>query len=187
MRVLQQTDVDVNRPNFDILNILYKTMVLGDFSAYSTRWGYKNRNTARKEIEHILNSSPLELIYSNEDPATHLHYNGTRITLDFLLVSSHISELTQRVIIDDPGSGHKLVIASITINFKSMTPKVPTKKETKIQGNPADTVQQNTGDHSRTYPMEGCHSNSNTKKGKDPSNFDNHRPISLTSMLAKLM
>nr|CDS31061.1 pol protein [Hymenolepis microstoma] len=30
-------------------------------------------------------------------------------------------------------------------------------------------------------------SNSNNKKGKDPSNFDNYRPISFTSMLAKLM
>nr|CDS28071.1 reverse transcriptase [Hymenolepis microstoma] len=42
------------------------------------------------------------------------------------------------------------------------------------------------GDHSRTYPMESYHSNSNTKKGQDSSNFDNYRPISLTGMLTKL-
>nr|CUU98614.1 hypothetical transcript [Hymenolepis microstoma] len=40
------------------------------------------------------------------------------------------------------------------------------------------------GDQSRTYPMESCHSNTNTKMNKDPSNFVNYRPISLTSMLA---
>nr|CDS27385.1 hypothetical protein HmN_000742200 [Hymenolepis microstoma] len=58
---------------------------------------------------------------SDEDPATYLHYNGTRTIPDLLLVSSHISELTQRKIIYGPGSGHKPVIASITI--KSMTPQ----------------------------------------------------------------
>nr|CDS33106.1 hypothetical protein HmN_000484100 [Hymenolepis microstoma] len=37
------------------------------------------------------------------------------------------SARSQRKILDDPGSGHKPVIASITINSKSMTPKMPTK------------------------------------------------------------
>ncbi|VDO02397.1 unnamed protein product, partial [Rodentolepis nana] len=41
--------------------------------------------------------------------------------------SDDISEHTRRKIIDDPGSGHKPVIASITIGSKSMTWKVPTK------------------------------------------------------------
>nr|CDS31997.1 hypothetical protein HmN_000397500 [Hymenolepis microstoma]CUU97691.1 hypothetical transcript [Hymenolepis microstoma] len=102
-----------NRPNFDLLNISYKTIVLEDFNAHSTRWGYRNRNTAGKEIEDILNSSPLELIYSEENPATYLHYSGTRTTSNLLLISSDISDITQREIIDDPGSGHKPVIASI--------------------------------------------------------------------------
>nr|CDS26585.1 hypothetical protein HmN_000148200 [Hymenolepis microstoma] len=116
-----------NRPNFDLLNISYKTVVLGDFNAHSTRWGYKNRNTAWKAIEDIFNNSPLELIYSDEDPATYLHYNETRTTPDLFLVSNDICELTQRKIIDYPGSGHKLVIASSTSNSKFMTSKMPTK------------------------------------------------------------
>nr|CDS27209.1 hypothetical protein HmN_000158200 [Hymenolepis microstoma] len=117
-----------NRPNFD-LNISHKTILLGDFNAHSTRWGYKNRNTAEKEIEDILNSSSLELIYNDKDSATYLHCNGTRTTPDLLLVSSGTCELTERKIIDDPGFGHKSVIASITINSKSTTPKMPTKEE----------------------------------------------------------
>ncbi|VDO10371.1 unnamed protein product [Rodentolepis nana] len=58
----------------------------------------------------MLNSNPLELIYSNEDFATYLHYNGTRTTPGSLLASSDInehasdiSEHTHRKIIDDPG------------------------------------------------------------------------------------
>ncbi|VDN98575.1 unnamed protein product [Rodentolepis nana] len=75
----------------------------------------------------MLNSNPLELIYSNEDPDTYLHNNGTKTTSDLLLTSSDISEHRRHKIIDDPGSGHKPVIASITIGSKSMTRKVPTK------------------------------------------------------------
>ncbi|VDO11690.1 unnamed protein product [Rodentolepis nana] len=77
-------------------------MLLGDFNAHSTRWGYKDTNIAGKEIEDILNSNPLVLIYSNEDSATYLHYNGTRTTPDLLLPSSDISEHTLCKIIDDP-------------------------------------------------------------------------------------
>ncbi|VDO14617.1 unnamed protein product [Rodentolepis nana] len=81
----------------------------------------------------MLNSNPLELIYSNEDPATYLYYNETRTTPDLLLASSDISEHTRRKIIDDPGSGHKPVIASIIIDSKSMTRKVPTKLSWKFK------------------------------------------------------
>ncbi|VDO16268.1 unnamed protein product [Rodentolepis nana] len=112
--------------NFDFLNISHKTVVLGDFNVHSTRWGYKDTDISGKEIEDMLNSNPLELIYSSEDPATYLHYNGTRTTPHLLLASSDISEHTRRNKIDDPGSDHKPVIASITIGSKSMTRKVPT-------------------------------------------------------------
>nr|CUU99687.1 hypothetical transcript [Hymenolepis microstoma] len=115
------------RPNFNLLNMSHKTIVLGDFNAHSTRWGYENRNTAGKEIEGILKGSPLELIYSDEDPVTYLFYIGTGTISDLLVVSSDISELIQLKIIDDPGSGYKPVITSITINSKFMKPKTPTK------------------------------------------------------------
>ncbi|VDO01186.1 unnamed protein product [Rodentolepis nana] len=74
----------------------------------------------------MIKINTLELIYSNEDPATYLHYNGTRTTPDLLLASSDISEHTCRNIIEDPGSVHKPVIASITIGSKSMTREVST-------------------------------------------------------------
>ncbi|VDO16578.1 unnamed protein product [Rodentolepis nana] len=73
-------------------------------------WGYKDTNIGGKEIEDMLNSNILELIYSNEDPAAYLHYNGKRTTPYLLLDSGDISEHTRRKIIDDPGAGHKSVI-----------------------------------------------------------------------------
>ncbi|VDO03772.1 unnamed protein product [Rodentolepis nana] len=57
----------------------------------------------------------IELIYSSVDPDTYLHYNGTRTTPDLPMASSDISEHAHLKIIDDPGSGHKPVIGSITI------------------------------------------------------------------------
>ncbi|VDO09000.1 unnamed protein product [Rodentolepis nana] len=75
----------------------------------------------------MLNSRTLELLYSNEDPATYLHYNETKTTPDLLLASNDNSEHTRCKIIDDPGSGHKQIIASINIGSKSITWKVPTK------------------------------------------------------------
>ncbi|VDO01713.1 unnamed protein product [Rodentolepis nana] len=77
------------------------------------RWGYKDTNVPGKEIEDMLNSDPLELIYSNEDPATYLHYNGTRtIPQSWLQATSRHQRAYTPHIIDDPGSGHKPVIAS---------------------------------------------------------------------------
>ncbi|VDO04817.1 unnamed protein product [Rodentolepis nana] len=101
-KILQTYDVDI----FTIMEANLSDVKLNyyQFPGY-TLWGYKDTNIAGKEIEDMLNSNPLELIYTNEDPATYQHYNGTRTIPDFLLASSDISEHTHRKITDDPGSG----------------------------------------------------------------------------------
>jgi hypothetical protein len=76
-------------------------------------WGYKDTNATRKEMEDLLNTSILELIYAT-DPSTYLHFNGAQTTPDLLLVSSDISANTKRIILD-PGFGHESVIAKITL------------------------------------------------------------------------
>jgi len=42
-------------------------------------------------MEDLLNTSILELIYSDTDPSTYLHFNGAQTTPDLLLVYSDIS------------------------------------------------------------------------------------------------
>ncbi|VDO01246.1 unnamed protein product [Rodentolepis nana] len=79
------------------------------------------------DIFTIMEAKISDYKLNNEDPATYLHYNGTKTTPDLLLASSDISEHTRCKIIDDPGSGHKQIIASINIGSKSITWKVPTK------------------------------------------------------------
>jgi len=104
-----------NKPDFTSLHITSKTIMIGDFNAHSPKWGYKDTNAVGKEMEDLLNTSILELIYSNTDPSTYFHYNGAQTTSDLLLVSSDISANTKRIILDEPGSGHKPVIAKITL------------------------------------------------------------------------
>jgi len=64
----------------------------------------------------------VELIYNDTDPPTDLHFNRAQSTPDLLLVSSDISANTKRIILDDPGSGHKPVIAKITLTQQQRAP-----------------------------------------------------------------
>jgi len=70
---------------------------------------------AEKDMEDLLNTSILKLKYNDTDPPTYLHFNDAQTTPDLLLVSSDISAKTKRIILDDPGSGHKPVITKITL------------------------------------------------------------------------
>jgi hypothetical protein len=88
--------------------------MIGYFNAHSPKWGYKDTNAAGKVMEDLLNTPVLELTYNDTDPPTYLHFNGGQTTPD-LLVSSDISANTKRIILDDPGSGHKPVIVKITL------------------------------------------------------------------------
>ncbi|GIX97895.1 uncharacterized protein CEXT_389351 [Caerostris extrusa] len=76
----------LSKPNLSSLSIDNKTIVIGDMNAHSTRWGYGDMNAAGKEIEDLLNSSLLDLIYDTSDPPTYIHYNGSGSTPDLLCV-----------------------------------------------------------------------------------------------------
>ena len=49
-------------------------------------------------------------------PQTHLNYNGKQTNPDLLLVSSDISDQTTRTILDDLGTDHRPMIATICYN-----------------------------------------------------------------------
>jgi hypothetical protein len=78
-------------------------------------------------MEDVLNTSTLELIYTDTDPPTHLHFNGTQTTPDLLLVSGDVSANTKRIILEDLGCGHKPVVAEILLTRKQKIPDSYTK------------------------------------------------------------
>ncbi|KAJ4447959.1 hypothetical protein ANN_09969 [Periplaneta americana] len=116
-----------NNPCLDIINIHRKTILIGDFNGHSPKWGYKDYNASGKTIEDLLNSSTLELIYRNDDCPTYLHYNGQCTNPDLLLVSSDLQDKTTREIIEDLGSDHRAVIASIIHQDKQNNSKPKSK------------------------------------------------------------
>ena len=89
--------------------------MFGDFNAHSPKCGYDDSNAAGREMEDLLNTSVLELLYNATDPSTYFHFIRAQTTPDLLLVSSDISAITKRIILDDSGSGHMPVIAKITL------------------------------------------------------------------------
>ncbi|GIY09442.1 hypothetical protein CDAR_605951 [Caerostris darwini] len=92
-----------SKPNLSVLSIKHKTIVIEDMKAQSMRWGYSDVNASRTEIEDLLNSSSLELIYYTSDKPTYLHYNEN-CTADLLCISPDISIDSKRKAIEDPGS-----------------------------------------------------------------------------------
>lgn len=90
--------------------------------------GYNLSNAAGIEFEDLLNSSPLELIYNSDDPPTYIHYSGSGTSPDLSCVSSDICAFTKRSVVEDPGSGHRQVVASINIHLPAVRFKSNPKK-----------------------------------------------------------
>ena len=57
----------------------------------------------------------MELVYKDTDPPTFLHYNGNGTNPDLLLVSSDIANHTTRTVLEDPGSGHRIIVGTIRL------------------------------------------------------------------------
>ena len=73
-----------NMPNLATLTLSNKTIVIDDLNAHSPRWNYTNYNAAGKEVEGLLNSTTLELIFSPSDSPPYLHYNGKQTQTSYL-------------------------------------------------------------------------------------------------------
>lgn len=96
----------INRicPVLSQLNLSRRSILIGDFNAHSSRWGYQDSNAAGKEVEDLLNSNPIDLIFNERDPCTYIHYNGTGSNPDLLCVATDLTSHTHREVIEDPGS-----------------------------------------------------------------------------------
>ncbi|KAI5754580.1 hypothetical protein M8J77_009716 [Diaphorina citri] len=107
-----------NSPNLSTIQIQPKTVIIGDFNAHSTTWGYRDQNEPGKVMEDFINTNTVELIFNKTDPPTFLYHSGSCTNPDLLIVSSDIADNTSRQVLEDPGSGHRAVMASITSKSK---------------------------------------------------------------------
>ena len=114
-----------NKPNIDFINVHRKTIIIGDFNAPSKHWGFNVITPPGQLVENFLNSTQMELFYRPTYPPTFLHYSGKGTNPDLLLVSSDISDTTTQKVIEDPGSGHRIVIASIKLSTQNTQKSKP--------------------------------------------------------------
>ena len=103
-----------NVPNLDLIMNMsqhHNTIVVGDFNAHSTRWGYSSSNATGKCVEDMLDQSSLIRIPS--DP-TFLSYAGHTSTPDLALAHANLSSRVM-LYLKDPleGCGHRLMYAKI--------------------------------------------------------------------------
>ena len=113
-----------NITNLNSINLRTKTILIGDFNAHSKTWRYQDSNNPGKILEDFINTNTMDLIYNKNDTPTFIHHTGSNTNPDLLIVSS-VAEYTHRKIIEDPCSGHRVVIA--TIKSKNHCPESNTK------------------------------------------------------------
>ncbi|XP_008487171.1 uncharacterized protein LOC103523941, partial [Diaphorina citri] len=82
---------------------------------YTFEWGYQDQNAPGKIIEDFIDTNTVELVYHHTDTPTFLHYCGSSTNPDLLLVSSDIAEYTERMVREDPGSGHRMILAKVKL------------------------------------------------------------------------
>uniref|UniRef100_A0A8D8Q7F5 Endonuclease/exonuclease/phosphatase domain-containing protein n=1 Tax=Cacopsylla melanoneura TaxID=428564 RepID=A0A8D8Q7F5_9HEMI len=116
-----------NSPDLSVIIIQSKTVIIGDFNAHSTNWGYQSQNEPGAKLEDFINTNTLELIYKPNDTPTFLHHSGSQTNPDLLMVSSDITENTTREVLEDPGSGHRVIKATITSKCKNDQSSAPRK------------------------------------------------------------
>ncbi|KAG8193050.1 hypothetical protein JTE90_028162 [Oedothorax gibbosus] len=101
-----------------VVNIwIWKTQLRESFNAMSPNWGYKNRNQAGQTVEDFIDSNAMALMYNTKDPKTFIHNSGNSTNPDLTMVSTNIVDQCTKIVIGDPGSGHritKLIFESIT-------------------------------------------------------------------------
>ncbi|GFQ77842.1 hypothetical protein TNCT_43801 [Trichonephila clavata] len=68
-------------------------------------------------MEDLLNCDKLKLLHEFDIP-TYLHYNDTGTNSDLTFASEDISDVVEREVIYDPGSGHRMIVTTFNFNTK---------------------------------------------------------------------
>jgi hypothetical protein len=107
--------------NLDILNIMNNTIIVGDFSAASTTWGYSYQNHRGNTVEEYLNSNSRTLLYDPGESETFIHSRNTT-NPDLVIVSANLADQCKLIITGDPGCGHCMTKTSLKLQTSIPTP-----------------------------------------------------------------
>ena len=103
--------------------ITERTVVLGDFNAQSTRWGYPRTSPVGNIMELLIDNS--SLIPIDTEP-TFLSFAGHLGRPDLILPHANLSNRCRHQLLDDPsGCRHRIIV--VTIVPKTKVPKKKAK------------------------------------------------------------
>lgn len=86
------------------------TVVLGDFNAPSTRWGYDRTSAVGRAIEDFVDENPVAVIEKEGRLPTLLAYNGGKGHPDLVLAHSSLTDCLDHHLMHAPGAvGQKLL------------------------------------------------------------------------------
>lgn len=72
-------------------------------------------------MENFVSANNIELLYKIDNTPPYIHYNGSTTNPDLTLASIDISEVASRKIIDEPGSGHRMIRTAVNFKTKPRT------------------------------------------------------------------
>ena len=100
------------------------TVIMENFNAAFPTWGsnHTNKAGAGETVEDFLDSNPIKLMYTDKDPGTFMHYSGSTTDPDLTIVSTDLSDSVSQKILEDPGSGHRMSLLSVTLNQQTIQP-----------------------------------------------------------------
>jgi hypothetical protein len=107
--------------NLDFLNIMNNTIIVGDFNAASTTWGYCYQNHLGNTVEEYLNSNCHTLLYDPGESETFIHLRNTT-NFDLVIVSANSADCCKQIIIGDAGCGHCMTKTFLTLQTSIPAP-----------------------------------------------------------------
>ena len=97
-------------------------ILIDDCNVHSILWGYNDTNQTCRTFEDSVNSITMEEVYNKNETVifihSFIHSSGIGTKQDTEMVSSEIKDKMKRDITEDPGSGHRIVIASVNLDNK---------------------------------------------------------------------
>lgn len=108
-----------NVPDLELLQTDSKMLLIGDFNAPSTRWGYRRTTPVGKAIEDFLDSHTIKLIQNDNNEPTFISYIGATSNPDMVFCHDDLADNVKQNPIDSAGGfGHKVI--KIECSFKSL-------------------------------------------------------------------
>ncbi|KAG8185640.1 hypothetical protein JTE90_018517 [Oedothorax gibbosus] len=109
-----------NKPDLDCLiqDWNKRSIILGDFNAHSTRWGYRQSCVIGKLMEDFIDSSEIDCIENDGGQPTFLSFGGASSHPDLLLTHPNLSPHINHSLLAPPDDNNDKALDQIVFGIK---------------------------------------------------------------------